>query len=545
MVTSGGQAELGRALGGYVNVVTKSGTNALHGDRLRLHPRRPLQRAERAVGHDAADEPAAVRRRASAVRSCATGRSTSRTSSSAGSIRPGSSRSRRRTSAIINARLAAVGYPGPPVTTGVYPESGAQHQRARQGRSPGQRPRSVQRPLQPVRRHVRQLARRRRAERAERVGRPRQHRSDGRVQQHADAVVAARCNETRAQFAYGDLKAPPTDPDRPGGQHRRRGVVRHAVGQPDAAREHDVPGRRQPVAPGGRARAARRRRLPVQRRHHHVSAVDRGAATRSRRWRTSWPASTTTPASRRRSAIRSSRRRNPNVGVYAQDEWKVGAGADAERSACATTCSSSRRSTPTRTTSRRASGSPGRRSRRARTVVRGSAGLFFDRVPLRALANALLSAGNTTDLANLRQIERQPVAGAGRRAGVSRTSSPAPVPSVTLVEPHDDGPDICRTRTRGRRASRSSSSSARGRTVSVGYQYLRGEQPAHVGQPERADAASRRAPTTAAGRTPTYANNSQYSSAGESNYHGLHVSFVQRPARLGPATASPTRCRSR
>ncbi|MGC4082321.1 MAG: hypothetical protein QM736_09495, partial [Vicinamibacterales bacterium] len=32
VVTSGGQAELGRALGGYVNVVTKSGTNAAHGD---------------------------------------------------------------------------------------------------------------------------------------------------------------------------------------------------------------------------------------------------------------------------------------------------------------------------------------------------------------------------------------------------------------------------------------------------------------------------------------------------------------------------------
>ncbi len=32
VVTSGGQAELGRALGGYINVVTKSGTNAAHGD---------------------------------------------------------------------------------------------------------------------------------------------------------------------------------------------------------------------------------------------------------------------------------------------------------------------------------------------------------------------------------------------------------------------------------------------------------------------------------------------------------------------------------
>ncbi len=32
VVTSGGQAELGRALGGYISVVTRSGTNALRGD---------------------------------------------------------------------------------------------------------------------------------------------------------------------------------------------------------------------------------------------------------------------------------------------------------------------------------------------------------------------------------------------------------------------------------------------------------------------------------------------------------------------------------
>jgi hypothetical protein len=32
VVTSGGQAEFGRALGGYMNVVTKSGANTVHGD---------------------------------------------------------------------------------------------------------------------------------------------------------------------------------------------------------------------------------------------------------------------------------------------------------------------------------------------------------------------------------------------------------------------------------------------------------------------------------------------------------------------------------
>ena len=40
VVTSGGQAELGRALGGYVNVVTKSGTNAVARRSLWLLPRR-------------------------------------------------------------------------------------------------------------------------------------------------------------------------------------------------------------------------------------------------------------------------------------------------------------------------------------------------------------------------------------------------------------------------------------------------------------------------------------------------------------------------
>jgi len=43
---------------------------------------------------------------------------------------------------------------------------------------------------------------------------------------------------------------------------------------------------------------------------------------------------------------------------------------------------------------------------------------------------------------------------------------------------------------------------------------------------------------------PNYANNNQYSSAARSNYHGMHVSFVQRPARWGNYRVSYTLSKS-
>jgi hypothetical protein len=39
---------------------------------------------------------------------------------------------------------------------------------------------------------------------------------------------------------------------------------------------------------------------------------------------------------------------------------------------------------------------------------------------------------------------------------------------------------------------------------------------------------------------PSYANNSQYSSVGESSYHGLHASFLHRPAAWGSVRVSYT-----
>ena len=85
-------------------------------------------------------------------------------------------------------------------------------------------------------------------------------------------------------------------------------------------------------------------------------------------------------------------------------------------------CSFSKPSTPTANNLSPRAGFAWTPSESRNLVVRGSAGLFFDRVPLRALANALLSANNTTDLGQSPAAEPEPVAGAGRRAAVPGAS---------------------------------------------------------------------------------------------------------------------------
>jgi hypothetical protein len=177
-----------------------------------------------------------------------------------------------------------------------------------------------------------------------------------------------------------------------------------------------------------------------------------------------------------------------------------------------------------------------------KTVVRGSAGLFYDRVPLRAVANALLSAGNTTDLSRLHQVA---VSLSPTQAGAPRFPDilAAPVPSVTL-------PNLT---TMDRRMQNAHSLQASleverqlgaSTTVSAGYQYLKGS--------DLVISINQNVPSCVASGTnngcrpnPAYANNSQYSSEARSSYHGLHVSFVQRPVAWGYYRVSYTLSRAR
>ena len=149
VVTVGGQAELGRALGGYVNVVTRSGTNALHGTVYGFF------RDDAFNGKNALSGTTLPMDQQQFGGSLGGPLVRNRTFYFANveqrlldqtgvvTILP-------ENVAVINARLAAVGYPGAAGRDRHLSESRAQRERARQDRPPVQRRRSAQRALQPL-----------------------------------------------------------------------------------------------------------------------------------------------------------------------------------------------------------------------------------------------------------------------------------------------------------------------------------------------------------------------------------------------------------
>ena len=164
-----------------------------------------------------------------------------------------------------------------------------------------------------------------------------------------------------------------------------------------------------------------------------------------------------------------------------------------------------------------------------RTVVRGSFGLFYDRVPLRALANALLSSNNTTALTSTSQVS----------VSLSPTQTGAPafpnmlasLPSGVLVNFTTMDPKMQNAySTQG--SFEVEHQLGRNANLSAGYQRLRG---VHL-----IVSINQNVPTcVAAGANngcrpdPNFANNSQYRSQADSIYNALHVSFQQRPTKWG------------
>jgi hypothetical protein len=228
---------------------------------------------------------------------------------------------------------------------------------------------------------------------------------------------------------------------------------------------------------------------------------------------------------------------NPNVGVYAQDEWKpssrwtfnLGLRYDLQFIESIITDSNN--------VSPRAGFAWSPFASRS-TIIRGSFGLFYDRVPLRAVANALLSAGNSIDPSNLRQIS----------VSLSPTQSGAPVfPNILsgLTLP----PGVLFNFTTMDRHMQNAYSEqgsfeieqqlgARA-VLNVGYQHLRGlHLIISVNQNVPSCVASGN--NNGCRPNPNFGNDGQYSSLADSHYDGLHLSFLQRPARWGSYRISYT-----
>ncbi len=533
VVTSGAQAELGRALGGYINVVTKSGTNRARGDLYgylrddRLNAANPLTGTTLPMNQKQYG------------------------ASLGGPIRPsrtfffGNVEARRLNQTglttigaenvdAINDRLSAVGYPGPLIATGTYPNpvhtvnflakvdhepSGGERLGVRYG-------------LYKV---TSENSRGAGALNATSASSALDSLDQSVAISNTLTLTSRTVNETRAQVTYSDLTAPPTDPIGPAVTIQGVASFGTLSGSPTARvnRLFEVVDN-----------------LSHQAGEHNVRAgVDflfnssaitfprsvRGAYTFS-----SLPAFLSGTYNNAGFAQTFGDTRvsqaNPNVGIYAQDEWKVGSnvtlngGLRYDLQFLETIHTDTNNVSPRIGLAWAPHGSD-------RTVVRGSAGLYYDRVPLRALANALLSAGNTTDVANLRQISLTLSPGqAGAPAFPALLA--APVPAVTLPNVTTMSPNMQNAFSR-QASVEVEHAIGNGRSVSIGYQYTRGV--------DLIISINQNVPSCIASGTnngcrpnPAFANNTQYTPAAASAYHGLHVSYLQRPAPWGYVRVSYT-----
>jgi Outer membrane receptor proteins, mostly Fe transport len=226
---------------------------------------------------------------------------------------------------------------------------------------------------------------------------------------------------------------------------------------------------------------------------------------------------------------------NPNAGFYFQDEWKVNSHLTLNLGVRYDLQFLKAVATDTNNISPRG-GFAWSPFASKRTVLRGSFGLFYDRIPLRALANALLSSGNTTNVTSstFTTVNLSPT-----QAGAPIFPNILPVvPSGVLVNFSTMDPHMQNAYSE-QGSIEIEHQIGENSTLSVSYQHLRG---LHL-----IASINENAPTCAAAGTnngcrpnPDFGNNKQYSSQADSHYNGLQVSFVQRPVKWGSYRLSYT-----
>ncbi len=528
VVTSGGQAEFGRALGGYFNLITKSGANTVHGDlygflrNQRLNAANALSRSKlpltQAQYGGSLSGPVCLNR----TFFYANFEQRRLNTNGIITIAPAAA-------TVINTRLQAVGYRAPLLTVGasgttLYPTT----VHTTNGFLRGDHEFSSRDQIS-----LRYSLYRLDSINARGVG-SLSAISNGTAVQDVNHTIAVSnlatlsshvFNETRGQFTYDSLNAPPNDQVGP------------------------------TVTISGVATLGRFSSSPTARLNYLYEAVDNLVVERSahtiklgidvleNRDTITFPQALrgsytfaslanflvgtyNTQGYTQAFGTPTVAQGNPNLGVYLQDEWKlspritVNAGIRYDLQSLRTIQTDKNNVSPRLGLAWSPRGD-------ARTVLRASYGLFYDRVPLRALANALLSASNTVD--------------PNRATLLSYVFTPGQLgapqfPSVAAGPP--TGAKLNFTlMNRALQNAYSEQASleveqqlSRTSSLALGYQHVRG---LHL-------LASINTNINPDGSRPnaSYANSKVYDSVGDSSFDGLALSIVQRPVSWASARLS-------
>ncbi len=532
VVTSGGQAELGRALGGYINVITKSGTNAVHADlygyfrNQRFNAANPLSNTK--LPATQAQYGASLGGPLKQDRTFYFANFEQRSLNQSGliTIAPANV-------AAINSRLTAVGYPGEQIGTGLF--SNPVHNTNFLGKIDHQLSSQDQFTVRySLYRVGSDNSRGAGALNAVTASAGLYDTDQTLAVSNVATLSTHSVNETRAQFTYSTLSALPTDPIGPAVSISGVATFGTLAGAPTGRRNQLYE-----IADNfSHQEGAHALRAGVDFLYNDCTI------TYPRSVRGSYSFSSL--ASFLSGTYNNSgftqtfgntvvSQTNPNAGFYAQDEWKVSRRVTLNLGIRYDLQFLKTIATDTNNFSPRA-GFAWSPFESRRTVVRGGFGLFYDRVPLRALANALLSGGNTTITGPDSQVSLSlsPTQTGAPLFPTILTSAPVGVlANFSTMNPHmqnaySEQGSLEVEHQVGARA-----------TVSAGYQHLRGlHLIASVNQNAPACVAS--GANNGCRPNPAFANNSQYSSLADSHYDGLHVSFVQRPTRWASYRVSYT-----
>jgi len=526
VVTSGGQAELGRALGGYVNVITRSGTNQVRGTAYGYVRDDAFNAANALSGTTL---PMSQQQFGGSLGGpIAKGRTfyfanvEQRTLDGSGLTTISDA-----STAVVNARLSAAGYQGMPVATGLFdqPIDSLNVMGKVDHTFSGRDQFSVRYSLYDV---TSANSRGAGGLGAPSASQGLDNRDQALAFSNTRSIGSRTVNETRAQFTHSDLKALPTDPIGP------------AVSIAGVASFGTFPS-----SPQGRMNRMFQvtNNLSQQRGAHALRAgldfvhnADRIRFPRAERGSYAFSSLASFLAGTYNNAgfsqtfgVMEVEQGNPNLGLYVQDEWSAAPSLTLNLGLRYDLQFLETIDTDRNNLSPRA-GFAWTPSAARNLVVRGNAGLFFDRVPLRALANALLSANNTTDMNQLQQVN---VSLSPGQAGAPTFPNilPAPVPLVTLANLTTMQRDLQNAYSRQASLEVERQIGRLG-ALSVGYSYVSG-QGLLMAINQNVPSCTPVGNNNGCRPIPDYANNSQYSSAGESVYHGLLVSLAQRPSAWG------------